>query len=265
MEAFEPNTFRDVVSKAQLLEKGYYEERIDRDQPSKKLKFNDNQQNKGRFRVGGRPERVAGYSSTSMGRRCPICRGNHSPNICPDRRGKCYTCGKPGHTRHDCPNNRNFNRMAPSPQERPLALPQPPQPLYMPSPSSTTNHGSNQYAKTTGYNQPSGAHPNNKEKSRGGNRARVFNLTQKSAEESNNVVTGNFLICSYPGVVLFDSGDTHSFISAKFISEHKINSRRLESIIFVETPLESKSANLICNSCSIEIGGWRLLDDLIVL
>ena len=137
--------------------------------------------------------------------------------------------------------------------------------MYLPGPSSTINHGSNQYAKTTGYNQPSGAHPNNKEKSRGGNRARVFNLTQKSAEESNNVVTGNFLICSYPGVVLFDSGDTHSFISAKFISEHKINSRRLESIIFVETPLESKSANLICNSCPIEIGGWKFLADLIVL
>ena len=47
VEAFELNTFREVVSKAQLLEKGYYEVRLDRDQPSKKPKFNDNLQNNG--------------------------------------------------------------------------------------------------------------------------------------------------------------------------------------------------------------------------
>jgi hypothetical protein len=265
VEAFELNTFRDVVSKAQLLEKGYQEERIDVDHPPKKLKVNysNSQQNNGRFRSSGRPERIAHNSWRSMARICPICKGNHFPNICPDRWGKCYACGKPGHTKHACPDKQNS--MAPPAQQKHMALPQPPQPLYLPGPSSATNNGSNQYRRATNPDQSAGAHPNNKGKPYGGNRARVFNITQKSAEESNNVVTGTFPICYHPGLILFDSGATHSFISAKFMSEYKITNSRLEEIIYVETPLESRSAKLICNSCPIEIGGWKFTADLIVL
>ena len=95
--------------------------------------------------------------------------------------------------------------------------------------------------------------------------ARVYNLTERSAEESNNVVTGNFPVCSRSSLILFDSGATHSFISARFMNEHNIPSSLLEEIIYVETPLESRSAKLICNSCPIEIGGWKFMADLIVL
>ena len=193
VEAFELNTFRDVVNKAQLLEKGFQEERGDAGQPSKKFKFNnDNRQNNGNFRTGGRPERTRGNSFGSMPRRCPICNGNHTPNICPDRWGKCYACGKPGHTRYECPNNKqSINPLTPA-QQRPMALPQPPQPLYLPGPSST--YHSNQYAKTNTANRAQGLRPNNREKPHGGNQARVFNLTQKNVEESNNVLKGNLLI-----------------------------------------------------------------------
>lgn len=79
------------------------------------------------------------------------------------------------------------------------------------------------------------------------------------------MITGNFLVCSHPGTILFDSGATHSFISAKFMNEHKIYSRPLEELIYVDTPLQSRSAELICDSCPIEIGGWKFMADLIVI
>jgi hypothetical protein len=69
----------------------------------------------------------------------------------------------------------------------------------------------------------------------------------------------------FTGLILFDSGATYSFISARFMSEHKIPSSLLEEIIYVEKPLESKSAQLIFNSCPIEIGGWKFKANLIVL
>ena len=43
-------------------------------------------------------------------------------------------------------------------------------------------------------------------------------MSQEEAR-ANDVVTGTFLINSTPGVVLFDSGASNSFISASFASK----------------------------------------------
>ncbi|EEC80541.1 hypothetical protein OsI_22839 [Oryza sativa Indica Group] len=71
VEAFELTIFREVVSKAQLLEEGYHEQRIEHGQPQKKFKTN-NQQNQGRFHenYSGQMQRE---SLENQGRKCPIC------------------------------------------------------------------------------------------------------------------------------------------------------------------------------------------------
>ncbi|XP_037446316.1 uncharacterized protein LOC119316015 [Triticum dicoccoides] len=67
------------------------------------------------------------------------------------------------------------------------------------------------------------------------------------------------------GKILFDSGATHSFVATKFMSKHHIPSSTLEGSIYVETPIGSRSTNLICTSCPIEIMGWKFMADLIVM
>ncbi|XP_037474324.1 uncharacterized protein LOC119350746 [Triticum dicoccoides] len=67
------------------------------------------------------------------------------------------------------------------------------------------------------------------------------------------------------GKILFDSGATHSFVATKFMSKHHIPSSTLEGSIYVETPIGSRSTNLICTSCPIEIMRWKFMADLIVM
>ncbi len=93
----------------------------------------------------------------------------------------------------------------------------------------------------------------------------VYNLTKSTAEESNTVVTGSVLVCSYPGKVLFDSGATHSFISTNFVRKYTIPTSQLKERICIETPLDSQITNLICKLCPITIDGWELTADLIPL
>jgi hypothetical protein len=44
----------------------------------------------------------------------------------------------------------------------------------------------------------------------------------ETAQEAQDVVFGMFLINSAPASVLFDSGASHSFISAQFVTKHGI-------------------------------------------
>ena len=49
------------------------------------------------------------------------------------------------------------------------------------------------------------------------------------------------------------------------MSKHHIPSSTLEGYIYVETPIGSRSTNLICTYCPIEIMGWKFMADLIVM
>nr|AAL79340.1 Putative 22 kDa kafirin cluster; Ty3-Gypsy type [Oryza sativa]AAM48279.1 Putative 22 kDa kafirin cluster; Ty3-Gypsy type [Oryza sativa Japonica Group]AAP53268.1 retrotransposon protein, putative, Ty3-gypsy subclass [Oryza sativa Japonica Group] len=260
VEAFELTIFREVVSKAQLLEKGYHEQRIEHGQPQKKFKTN-NPQNQGRFR-GNYSGQMQRKSSENQGRKCPICQGSHVPSICPNCWGRCFECGEAGHTRYQCPLlQKGKNRVSSTTQPNTKVLTPVPS-LYLPGPSSANNHGPNQGKPLANTNTTRGMRSNN---SQGGNHARVYNLTKSTAEESNTVVTGNVLICSYPGKVLFDSGATHSFISTNFVRKYTIPTSQLKERICIETPLDSQTTNLICKLCPITIDGWELTADLIPL
>ena len=51
---------------------------------------------------------------------------------------------------------------------------------------------------------------------------RAYNLILEEAEVADGVITGTILVQSIPAHVLFDSGATHSFISANFIARYHI-------------------------------------------
>src|SRR6266540_6528870 len=53
-------------------------------------------------------------------------------------------------------------------------------------------------------------------------RARVNHIDAEEAQGANDVVLDEFLVNSVLATVLFDSGASHSFISAKFAAKHNI-------------------------------------------
>jgi len=52
------------------------------------------------------------------------------------------------------------------------------------------------------------------------NNGRVNHVKLETAEEAPNVVVGTFLVNSCPATILFDTGASHTFISAQFVEKH---------------------------------------------
>ncbi|XP_051185352.2 uncharacterized protein [Lolium perenne] len=184
VEAFELNSFREVVNKAQLMEKGYHEEKKEIDQPSKKMKVDHQHFDYEREVNFGHPKSV---NYKPQERSCPICEEDHRPNVCPQRWGRCYRCGEPGHTQDWCHllSNSTFHKEKP----RAVMLPAPSQQLYLPGPPQAPNCSSD--ASSHGMpSKVSRQQPNNGWKNRGGNRARVYNLVKNNEGELHNEVPG---------------------------------------------------------------------------
>ena len=55
-----------------------------------------------------------------------------------------------------------------------------------------------------------------------GTKARINHVDAKEAQQAAGVALGEFLVNSVMATVLFDSGASHSFISASFVDKHKI-------------------------------------------
>jgi hypothetical protein len=50
----------------------------------------------------------------------------------------------------------------------------------------------------------------------------VNHVAAETAQEAQDVVFGMFLVNSAPASVLFDSGASHTFISAEYVSKYSI-------------------------------------------
>jgi hypothetical protein len=64
----------------------------------------------------------------------------------------------------------------------------------------------------------------------------VNHVVAETAQEARDVVFGMFLINSAPASVLFDSGASHSFISAEFVAKHGIPMHSMSSHMLVSSP-----------------------------
>jgi hypothetical protein len=117
-----------------------------------------------------------------------------------DRR--CYNCGEQGHYANRCPNSRTrINQSA-------IA-------------TSAPTHGTNSIPVVAKQNYA---------------RGRVNHVDVEEAQEAPDVVIGMFLINDTSAVVLFNSGASHSFISAAYIGKHNLPLALLRCQIIVSSP-----------------------------
>jgi hypothetical protein len=99
---------------------------------------------------------------------------------------RCYNCGEKRHYTNRCPNSRTrVNQPA-------IATPAP-------------TRGANSIPVATKQNYT---------------RGRVNHVVVEEAQEAPDVVIGMFLVNDTSAVVLFDSGASHSFISAAYVGKH---------------------------------------------
>jgi hypothetical protein len=70
-------------------------------------------------------------------------------------------------------------------------------------------------------------------------RGKVNHMSVETAQENPQVVLGMFLVNSIPASVLFDSGASHSFISAQFVAKHSVPMQLMKQTMLVNS-LEGK-------------------------
>ena len=79
------------------------------------------------------------------------------------------------------------------------------------------------------------------------------------------MVIGIFLVHSAPTSVLFDSGASHSFITAEFVAEHSIPMCTMPKPMFVSSPGVGMKAAYICPKVNLKIMEVDFSANLIML
>ena len=75
-----------------------------------------------------------------------------------------------------------------------------------------------------------------------------------AAEEDPSVILGNVRVNSVPATILFDSGASHTFISAAFANLHGIDFEKLPTPLGVHSPGSSWHTSRVSHGNMIEIG-----------
>jgi hypothetical protein len=94
---------------------------------------------------------------------------------------------------------------------------------------------------------------------------RVNHVAVEEAQEAHDVVIGMFLINECYAVVLFDSGASHSFISAAYIGMHNLPLALLRCQMIVSSPGGDMPARQLCQKVNLKIRGVDFVTNLIVL
>jgi hypothetical protein len=89
-------------------------------------------------------------------------------------------------------------------------------------------------------------------------RGRVNHVVVKEVQEAPDVVIGIFFINDTFAVVLFDSGASHSFISAAYIGKHNLPLALLKCQIIVSSLGGDMPARQLCPKVNIKIREGRL-------
>jgi len=79
------------------------------------------------------------------------------------------------------------------------------------------------------------------------------------------VVLGEFLVNSVPAIVLFDSGASHSFISASFAKKNKVFAAPLKNPLLTRTPGADITCYVGCDGVLIILSGVAFMENLVIL
>nr|XP_043633095.1 uncharacterized protein LOC122604272 [Erigeron canadensis] len=147
---------------------------------------------------------------------CRQCKRNHA-GICKASERGCYTCGKPGHTSRECK----------SKPHKPIICFKCFEEGHMRSscPKLTEEERLEERRRETERKNA---------QTHGNPRGRSFQLSMEQARNTNDVVTGTFLVYNVPMRILFDSGANRSFVATKVIHVIPVSKSCLENTLQVE-------------------------------
>jgi hypothetical protein len=137
---------------------------------------------------------------------------------------RCFTCGEKGHFANQCPNPCN------RPPSAAVSTP-------------TPTRGANSIPVAARQNFIHG---------------KVNHVTVEEAQEAPDLVIGTFSVNDLSTVVLFDSGASHSFISAAYVEKHNLPMALLRSQMIVSSPGGDMPARQLCPKVNLKIRGGRL-------
>src|SRR6266540_4803745 len=142
--------------------------------------------------------------------------------------GPCYSCGQHGHFAHKCPKKIQGR---------------------IPAPNQVGRQGG-RFRPPARQNQLIG---------------KVHHMTAEEAQNESDVILGMFPVESSYATVLFDSGATHSFISASFIAQNNLHMILMKDPMIVSTPGGKMKTQKLCPKSNINIRGVDFPSSLIVL
>ena len=87
----------------------------------------------------------------------------------------------------------------------------------------------------------------------------------EEAQEAPDVVIGTFPVNDNTAVVLFDSGASHSFVSATYVQKHNLPIAMLSNKMLVTSPGGEMQARHVCPRVNLKIRGVDFQANLIVL
>ena len=99
-----------------------------------------------------------------------------------------------------------------------------------------------------------------------GVQGRVYAITPQAELADQPAIQGMFLLSRLWARVLFDSGASHSFITASVVIELGLEVKTLEEPLYVSSPLGIRARiEMICQGCELEISGTLLTVDLRII
>ena len=95
--------------------------------------------------------------------------------------------------------------------------------------------------------------------------AKVNLLNATQAEDSSDVIMGNFPVNSFPAKVLFDTGASLSFISTPFVAKHDFVTEKIPVSLKIVSPGKQMTSNNCVPDVSITLGDYKFLSSPVVL
>jgi hypothetical protein len=97
------------------------------------------------------------------------------------------------------------------------------------------------------------------------NHGRLNHLEAEAVQETPDMIVGMFPVDSHIAEVLFDTGATHSFITASWVEAHNLPITTMSTPIQIDSAGGRVRADSICLNVSVEIKGIEFPTNLIVM